>query len=112
MNGTQNETRNHITNELPFIRPTKPPASPNASAITTYAIPYMGGRPCYQTLVFSSQSPRGMTATTTATQKSATTKPITTLSTSAATTTSTMPATAFLRTGGRLRVRSRSDDMC
>ena len=39
MNGTQNETRNHIQNELPLARPTYPPARPKKNRITSNPSP-------------------------------------------------------------------------
>src|SRR5436309_3180160 len=42
MNGTSPEIKNHSTNELPFIRPTTPPARPKNSMITIRPMPAMG----------------------------------------------------------------------
>src|SRR5436309_9990923 len=42
MNGTSPEIKNHSTNELPFIRPTTPPARPKNSMITIRPMPDMG----------------------------------------------------------------------
>jgi hypothetical protein len=39
MNGMQNETRNQMKNELPFIRPTMPPATPKHSRMKIRPIP-------------------------------------------------------------------------
>ncbi len=54
MNGTRPETRNHIKNELPFMRPTTPPASPKKNRMTSSPSPACGG--AYQTSVLSAHS--------------------------------------------------------
>src|SRR5450631_1545054 len=42
MKGTQNDTRNQMKNELPFIRPTTPPARPKKNRITSRPRPCTG----------------------------------------------------------------------
>ena len=109
MNGTQNETRNHMKNELPFIRPTMPPARPKKNRMTIRPMPAISAS--YQTMVFRAQSTAKTAAMTTTVQNTAATTPMITLTSIAAATTRTSPAAALRTMGVRERDCSMSERM-